>query len=506
MYTQSTITRTLLTIFFFIVITLPAQGQTDPIEIEMGKDRVLKVGFDIERAVAGNPAICRPEMKSGGEVLIRALQPGETNIHIFGSETDRKEFRIIVTDTAISPKARELKRILGKIQKVKVDVVGRKILVHGEVYKIRDLDRVKAIVESYPEVISDVVLSPIYYNIIAEEIKTILRKSSIRRIKVTPMRNKFVVEGIAPTAEEMQRVGNLMQALSPNTVNAIRVVEDTAPMALIKMNIKIMEVERNALKDYGIHWNPGGGMNASGSYSASFGEAATLAFRYMETVFDKHISYSASSGEAATLAGSITSFISNLFPKMRKIEEAGRGRTVFNQDLLVRSGGQGSFFRGKEVPFLVAQRDGIMSTEFKKIGVTLDCTPVLISDTDISTAFKISASRIVGPGPGGAPVIASNDLGTDVIIPVGQSVALGGAVGQMELQMISGSPPSKGYSLFQLNKADRNETKKSEVIILVTPQVFRSSQEAAKDLDNSPAKRMKAQELQYMREQLKNRQ
>jgi len=486
MNTLSTIKRISLTIFLLIVITTPAQGQTELIEIEVGKDRVLKVNFDIIRAVAGNPAVCRPEMKSGGEILIRALQPGETNLHIFGSGTDRKKYRVIVTDTAIAPKAQELKRILGKIGKVKVDVVGRKILVHGEVYKIRDLDRVKMIVESYPDVVSDVVLSPVYYRIIAKEIKSILRKSNVRSIKVTPMRNKFVVEGIAPTTEEMERVGNLMQALSPNTVNAIRVVEDTAPMALIKMNIKIMEVEKNALRDFGIHWNPGAGpegrkLNVSGSYSGS-------------------------SGEAATLAGSITSFISNLFPKMRKIEEAGRGRTVFNQDILVRSGGQGSFFRGKEVPFLVAQRDGIMSTEFKKIGVTLDCTPVLISDTDISTAFKISASRIVGPGPGGAPVIASNDLGTDVIIPVGQSVALGGAVGQMELQMISGSPPGKGYSLFQLNKADRNESKKNEVIIIVTPKVFRSSQEAAKDLDNSPAKRMKAQELKYMREQLKQRQ
>jgi len=480
MNTQSAIIGISLTIFLFIVIAAPVQGQTELIEIEVGKDRVMKVEFDIVRAVAGNPAVCRPEMKSGGEVLIRALQPGETNLHVFGSGTARKEYRVIVTDTAIAPKAEELKRILRKIGKVKVDVVGRKILVHGEVYKVRDLDRVKMIVESYPDVVSDVVLSPVYYKIIAEEIKSILRKSSVRRIKVTPMRNKFVVEGIAPTAEEMQRVGNLMQALSPNTVNAIRVVEDTAPMALIKMNIKIMEVERNALKDYGVHWNPGGGMNASGSFSGS-------------------------SGEAASLAGSITSFISNLFPKMRKIEEAGRGRTVFNQDLLIRSGGQGSFFRGKEVPFLVAQRDGIMSTEYKKIGVTLNCTPVLISDTDISTAIKIAASRIVGQGPGGAPVIASNDLGTDVIVPVGQSVALGGAMGQMELKLISGSPPGKGYSLFQLNKADRNESKKSEVIIMVTPKVFRSSQEAAKELDNSPAKRMKAQELKYMREQLKKR-
>lgn len=473
----------LLLIFVVSFIGATAHGKTESIEIEVGKDHVLKVDFTVEKAVSGNPAICRPEMKSGQEVLIRGLQPGETNIHVFGTGTNRKEFSVVVVDTPISHQARELKRILGKIQKVKVDVVGRKIFVHGKVYKIRDLERVKLIVESYPEVVSDVVLSDVYYDVIAKEIRTVLKNSGIKKIKVTPMRNKFVVEGLAPSPEDRERVGELMTALDPNAINAIRVMDaPAAPMALIKMNMKIMEVEKNALRDHGIHWNPvGTRMTAGGSYSGK-------------------------SGESATLAGAITAFISDLFPKMRKIAEEGRGRTVFNQDILVRSGAQGKFFRGKEVPFLVAQRDGVMSTEFKKIGVTLQCTPVLVSSEDISTAFKIEASRITGQGPGGAPVIATNDMNTEVVIPVGQSIALGGAMGQMELKLLSNSPPEKGYSLFQLNKADRKEMQNSEVIILVTPKVFSSSQEAADDLQNSPEERIKQQELEYMRGQLKKKQ
>ncbi|MDM8555201.1 pilus assembly protein N-terminal domain-containing protein [Desulfococcaceae bacterium HSG7] len=483
MNSESIIARTVLILLMLFSIT-PVWGQTDigSIKIEAGKDRVLQVEFDVKKAVSGNPDICRPEMKSGEKILIRALRPGETNIHIFGSGTKSKEIRVIVVDIDITPKANELRRIFSKIEKVKVNVVGQKIFVHGEVFKIRDLDRVKAIVESYPNVVSDVVLSPIYYEVIAQELKTVLRNTGVRNIKVTPMRDKFVVEGIAQTPEDRDRAGGLMQALSPNAVNAIRVETVPEQLALIKMNMKIMQVDKSALKDYGIHWNPGGGMGASGSYSGK-------------------------SQESPTLTGSITSFVSNLFPKMRKIEEDGRGRTVFNQDILVRNGGQGRFFRGREVPFLVAQKDGIMSTEFKKIGVTLQCTPVLVSDNNISTAFKIAASRIVGEGAGGAPVIATNDLDTDVIIPIGQSIALGGAMGQIELKLLSGSPPPDiGYSLFQLNKANRNETQRSEVIIMVTPQVFGSTQEAAQSLDNSPEKHMKNQELEYMRKQLKKRQ
>ncbi len=193
---QLTIRQTPLFIFLISFITATAYGQTDPIEIEVGKDRVLKVEFTVEKAVSGNPNICRPEMKSGQEVLIRGLQPGETNIHVFGSGTNRKEFSVIVVDTPIAHQARELKSILGKIKKIKVDVVGRKIFVHGKVYKIRDLERVKLIVESYPDVVSDVILSDVYYDVIAKELKTILKNSGIKRIKVTPMRNKFVVEGM----------------------------------------------------------------------------------------------------------------------------------------------------------------------------------------------------------------------------------------------------------------------------------------------------------------------
>lgn len=471
-----------LLFFIIIFISTTAHGQTESVEIEVGKDQVLKVDFTVEKAVSGNPAICRPEMKSGQEVLIRGLQPGETNIHVFGTGTNRKEFSVVVADTPISQQARELSQILGKIQKVKVDVVGRKILVTARVYNSRDFERVKRMVEIYPDVIPDIDYHDVYWKIIAKEIKTVLKNYGIKEIKVTPMHDNFIVEGHAPTQEVIERVGALMKALHPKTVNALRVANVPDPIpALIKMNMKIMEVEKNALRDHGIHWNPLGTMTASGSYSGS-------------------------SGESATLAGAITTFISNLFPKMRKIEEEGRGRTVFNQDILVRSGAQGKFFRGKEVPFLVAQRDGIMSTEFKKIGVTLQCTPVLVSNKDISTAFKIEASRITGQGPGGAPVIATNDMNTEVVIPIGQSIALGGAMGRMELKLLSNSPPDKGYSLFQLNKAGRNEMQNSEVIILVTPKVYGSSQEAADDLQNSPEERIKQQELEYMRSQLKNNQ
>jgi pilus assembly protein CpaC len=137
-------------------------------------------------------------------------------------------------------------------------------------------------------------------------------------------------------------------AYSNEIINVIRTKE--GELLLIEMVMNVMEIEKNALRDLGIHWNPGGSSSASGTYSGQ-------------------------SDEKPTLSGTITGSISNLFLKIRKIRENGRGRSLLEQRVVTKAGGSAHFFAGSEHPVPIAQNGGAMSVQYKKVGVTLDFSP-----------------------------------------------------------------------------------------------------------------------------------
>jgi len=277
-----------------------------------------------------------------------------------------------------------------------------------------------------------------------------------------------------------KRAERIALAFSPDIVNVIEV--DTrkpyVKAVLIEMSLNVMEIERNALRDMSIHWNPGGSLGGGGSFSSS-------------------------TGNKPTLSGAITGTISSLFPQMRKIQEEGKGRSLMQQSLVTKSGSKATFFAGSEIPVPVAQEGGTMSVEYKKVGVTMHFTPNLDTHNNVNSPIKIESSSVTGQGPGGAPIISSTQLDTIVSVTSGNSIVLGGLIGQKDLSAISKSPPGGGYSLFQLNKGEREGSDTREVLIFVTPRALASSEEAVQEMGEKVEESFKEQELEHLREQMK---
>ncbi len=463
----------------------------DRIEISAGESRVLKTRFVVEKIAIGDPDVCGAVKTAEQEVLINAKKPGQSNIFIWAADNEKAEIQVIVKSSEINNMANELKEVIRDIEGVDVRVIGSRIFVEGEVFTQNAMRRIEKVIAGMPDVVNLVEFSPVMKDIVKSEIEKSLAAQNMKNVRVTVTKNNFMLTGTVASETESKRAQTIAEAYSPSIINALAIHKPApkpkavaaAPAppppppksVLIEMALNIMEIEKAALRDVGIHWNPGGLLGASGSYSGA-------------------------SGSSPSLAGSVTGTISNLFPKMRKIQESGRGRSLMQQTLITKSGEAAQFFAGSEIPVSIAQPGGTMSVEFKKVGVTLNFKPEIDYYNNIVSVIQVESSAITGAGPGGAPVISNTNLNTVLSVPDGHSMALGGLVGQRELEADSASPPGDGLSLFQANKGTRRETDSREVIIFVTPRILKA-EAPTPEMQKKVEENFKQQELERLRNQ-----
>ena len=158
-------------------------------------------------------------------------------------------------------------------------------------------------------------------------------------------------------------------------------------------------------------------------------------------------------------------------------------RVLAEPNLVVYSGAHGSFLAGGEFPYPVPQTssgNGIgaaITVEFKKFGVQLDFTPVVlgdgrirlkvtpeVSDLDFSRSVTISGTII--------PSLTKRTLTTEIELAEGQTFAVAGLLNNRtqankDVTPFLGDIPVLG-ALFRSVRYERNET---ELVVLVTPRL-----------------------------------
>lgn len=479
----------LLIIFFlfgFIWLSMPLHAQSPGrIEIVTGESYVFKTDFIIEKVAIGDPEICGGVKTNDMELLINAKKKGQSNVIVWGPDEQKIDIQVIVKSPMIEQTAEELREIIKDIEGVTLRVVGSRIFVEGEVFTHNDMKRLEKILTGMNNVVNLVEFSPTMKRIVKTEIEKSLASQGMHKVRVTITKNTFMLTGTVISEEESARAQRIAEAYSPGIVNAIGIKKPDpkkgeAPpppkSILIEMSLNIMEIEAGALRDVGIHWNPDGSLGGSGSYSGA-------------------------TGQSPTLAGALTGSITNLLPKMRKINESGKGRSLMQQSLITKNGDEAEFFAGTEIPIQVAQPGGTMSVEYKKVGVTLNFKPDIDYYDNIVSILEVESSSVTGKGSGGSPIISKTNMNTVLSVPDGSSIALAGLVSQKDLEGTSSSPPGGQATLAQKNKGEKESTSLREVIIFVTPRVLTGKKTVADKIKGKVEGDFKKQEIDKLRKQ-----
>ncbi|MEN3351291.1 MAG: pilus assembly protein CpaC, partial [Bradyrhizobium sp.] len=177
---------------------------------------------------------------------------------------------------------------------------------------------------------------------------------------------------------------------------------------------------------------------------------------------------------------------------LRAMESAGVVRTLAEPNLTAISGESATFISGGEFPIptgVTCQTttsgtigNCVQTVSFKKFGISLNFTPVVLSEGRISLKVmtevsEVSTENSLTGGQNGTtiPSIKTRRADTTLEIPSGGSIAMAGLIQQQTKQAVNGMPgvdqiPVLGQ-LFRSQDFVNNET---ELMVIVTPYVVRA--------------------------------
>ena len=300
-------------------------------------------------------------------------------------------------------------------------------------------------------------------------------------IQIEGIGDGVILTGSAANPIEAQQANDLAARLVGGTdkvVNSITVRGRDQVM----LKVTVAEVQRSIIKQMGIDL----------SANMTYGTAVVN--------FNNSTPFTANNGPLVPGNNLTTSFGStpSVQATLRAMESAGVVRTLAEPNLTAISGESATFISGGEFPIptgVTCQTSTsgtigncVQTVSFKKFGISLNFTPVVLTEGRISLRVmtevsEISTENSLNGGTGGTsiPSIKTRRAETTLEIPSGGAMAMAGLIQDQTKQAINGLPglaqlPVLG-SLFRSRDYVNHQT---ELMVLVTPYIVRAV--AQKDL------------------------
>jgi pilus assembly protein CpaC len=197
-------------------------------------------------------------------------------------------------------------------------------------------------------------------------------------------------------------------------------------------------------------------------------------------------------GNGLTAAALTKAGLPSVTATMRAMESAGVVRTLAEPNLTAISGESATFISGGEFPIPTgvtcqtttagAIGQCVQTVSFKKFGISLNFTPVVLTEGRISLRVmtevsEVSAENALTGGANGTtiPSIKTRRAETTLEIPSGGSIAMAGLIQEQTKQAVNGLPgidqlPILGQ-LFRSQDFINNQT---ELMVIVTPYIVRA--------------------------------
>ncbi|MHA1484300.1 MAG: type II secretion system protein GspD [Candidatus Thorarchaeota archaeon] len=149
--------------------------------------------------------------------------------------------------------------------------------------------------------------------------------------------------------------------------------------------------------------------------------------------------------------------------------------------LVTQEGRLAKIFIGKDQYYTIATGGSesyvYSRLEVIKVGITLEITPYVSDKDEITVEVKAIVSDVTGMGVTGLPVINTRDVNTRIQVNDGESIVIGGLQSEDNRKRVKKIPilgdiPLIGF----LFRNTSTETRKTEIIIVVTPYLLKDSE------------------------------
>lgn len=439
-------------------------GQSQQITLGLNKSMILELPREVREVMVSNPAQIDAVLQTATRAYLIGKAAGEANI-IF---LDKQGRQVVALEVAIERDFTALSDFIARV-------------IPGAVVKVHSLNG--------NIVLTGTVQNPIDATRAGEIAKTFVKEAT---------QGKSVSQGSSSTDVGASGASGTSQSSSTTEVGGTEggqvinmITVEGREQVLLK--VSVVEMERNILKQFGVDLN-------ALINSGSFGFAAlsdlpfpiNVAGKGLLAPFLKGTEGGATNAfpfpgapnlplveRTSGIGGQWQSGGSRVQGVLRALEEDGLLHTLAEPNLTAISGETANFLAGGEFPIPVAQQLGTISVEFKKFGIGLAFTPVVMSEGRISLKVSTEVSELSNQGAVvlsniQIPALKVRRAETVVELPSGGSLVMAGLLSDQSKQALSGYPGLKNLpvlgTLFRSRDFLKNET---ELVVLVTPYIVK---------------------------------
>ena len=410
----------LMTVLALIVATDEAAAQSDParrfIALEQSKGRLIRFDVPIKTVFIANPEIADVQVRSPMVVYLTAKKPGETTLVVV-DDGDRVIADIGVT---VNHNLSRLKRTLDAV-------------LPGNRIQVRSVDGAVVLVGQ--------------------------ARSPIEASQASDIALRFVAR--------KEEIVNGITVKGPNIVN---------------LRVRVVEMQRAVTRQLGINWDAvvrtglftfGLATGAAPVITAAsrlgiVGQQPGQIFNTRRQIQNNLVNGAYGRFSDGTL---------DLTALVDLLEADGLVKTLAQPNLSAMSGKSAHFLAGGEFPIPIPQSDGVVTIEFKKFGVSLSFTPVILTGNRINLRVAPEVSQLSSNGAiqiqnFQIPALITRRAETMVEAASGQSIVIAGLLLNNVVRDINKVPwlsdvPVLG-KLFTSESFQRQET---ELVIIVTPYI-----------------------------------
>jgi len=295
-------------------------------------------------------------------------------------------------------------------------------------------------------------------------------------ITATSADNAIVLKGAVDSPVMSEKIQRLASGfLSSDKQHVINML-DTSASDQVMLKVRVVELERSALKDFGINWQS---VMNSGNFIFGVGQGRSVIGNTLNASGTPNTFDRAPNGDNSILAGfhdgnnSINTVIDAL-------ETDGLVSVLAEPNLTTRSGMPASFLAGGEVPIPVQGENQEVTINYHQFGVSLQFTPIVLSKDKISLTVlpevsAISQDNAVSTASGvSVPSFTTRRASTTVDLGSGQTFAIAGLLQNDQSNNISKFPFLGDLPVIgMLFRSSQFQSDQTELVILVTPYIVK---------------------------------
>lgn len=399
---------TLLLSLVFSQAAAAAERYVDTLSIVEGQTRLLKMP-GVMRVSIGHPEVANAQATGPDEVLLTGLGAGVTDVRIWKDNGVQLRYLLKVVDTSWVQILEIANIVLADVEGVNAREENGIVFVEGRILREQD-------------------------TVIIQDMKKKLKKE-----------------------------------IDSGTVVFNVVYPKVSLQAMIMMDVQVVEVRRDDLKNIGIEWAD----SANGPFYEVVGRIGGFGD------FDKTRSflgfgYQQGSTEPFTEIQSI----------IRLLQQEGVARVLAQPKLVTRSGSKAEFLAGGEIPIPIRGADGELDVRFKQVGVLLDMEPVADPDGFIATKVNVEVSDVDSSVEVlGVPGFTTRRTKMEMNAQSGQTLVISGILKAEDSKSVSKVPGLGSIPIIgELFKSRDFQQRTTELVVFVTPHLMDPESKINRDM------------------------